>query len=346
MPDGDLLSILRKPVVVVSAALEVEYANTAFTDLVARGEALDACRLGQAVRSNPALTVALAGAIGKLRAPGWSCDARWSAGADDGRVFDLRVVRMEGDRYGAVLDDVTHHLRVQEIQGRARDYLETVLNHLPLGVIVLDADFGVTFFNRAQAELFGRLGLERPLFEVIGAPVAETYPVFDADEWQGVYARVVRSGEAAEWNRVGYPRHQPSRYFMVNLVPLGGHEGPSSGAICITDDVTRTVGLERELLEKERLALLGQTALALNHEINNPLAAVLGNAEALLFAGGLSCEQVGRLETIREHSLRIVDVTRRLHQVEEVHLTEYIQGGPLMVDLTSGSASHPSPRSS
>jgi PAS domain-containing protein len=245
-----ILSALRKPVVVVSRALEVEYANGAFAALLGRAEASDA-RLGPVIRSTPALAMALTRAITKLRAVGWTSESRWATGADDGRVFDVRVVRMENDLYAAVLDDVSHHLRVQEIQSRARSYLEAVLNQLPLGVIVLDADFSITYFNPAQGELFSRLGVERSLFEVIGAHVAESYPVFDADEWRGVHARVARSGESVTRDKVGHPRDQPSRYLMVNLLPLGGHGQPNSGAICITDDVTRTVLLERALLEKE-----------------------------------------------------------------------------------------------
>jgi nitrogen fixation/metabolism regulation signal transduction histidine kinase len=328
-----ILSALRKPVVVVSRALEVDYANDAFTALLGRSGSPEPGRLGTAIRSTPALASALGRSISKLRAVGWTSEARWATGADDGRIFDVRVVRMAEDRYAAVLDDVTHHLRVQEIQSRARSYLEAVLNRLPLGVIVLDGDLNVTYFNPAQAELFGRLGVERSLFEVIGAHVADSYPVFDIDEWRGVHARVVRSGETVVWNKVGHPRDQPIRYFMINLVPLDRHAEAASGAICITDEVTRTVALEKELLEKERLALVGQMAIALNHEINNPLTAIFGCAETLLFNGGLSREQVGRLETIRENSLRIVDVTRRLREVEDVHLTEYVRGGPLMIDL-------------
>jgi hypothetical protein len=37
-----------------------------------------------------------------------------------------------------------------------------------------------------------------------------------------------------------------------------------------------------------------------------------------------------------------VDVTRRLREIEEIHLTEYIQGGPMMVDLHA-SAKSPGP---
>ncbi len=54
--------------------------------------------------------------------------------------------------------------------------------------------------------------------------------------------------------------------------------------MCVSEDVTRLVTLETELVRKERLGLFGQMALALNHEINNPLMSILGSAESLLFS--------------------------------------------------------------
>jgi|WetSurMetagenome_2_1015567.scaffolds.fasta_scaffold134762_2 PAS domain-containing protein len=331
-PD-DILAALHKPVVVVCRSLDVAYANPAFADLLGAGSPADRSRLAGAVRSRPALAAALTRAIGKLRAVGWTTDVRWVTGAEDGRAFDLKATRMDSDRYVVAFDEVTHHLRLQEIQGRARAYLEAVLNHLPLGVIVLDAEFRATFYNRAQAALFDRLGVERTLFDVIGAPVSESYPVFDGAGWQDVHSRLARSHGASTWDKVGYPPGTPGWYLRLTLVPLSRQEEPASGAICITEDVTHTVSLEQELLARERLALVGQVAITLNHEINNPLAAILGTAEAMLAEGGPVDGQATRLETIRECSLRIVDVTRRLREVEGISLTEYVEGGPLMLDL-------------
>jgi nitrogen-specific signal transduction histidine kinase len=332
MVEQELLAALPKPIVIVSARLDVRFANPAFAELFhRRGE--DCTELTESIRSAPALGAALTRAVAKLRTVGWTCDCRWSPATDDGRVFEVHITRARPDAYVAVFDEISQHLKIEEIQSRARGYLEAVLNHLKLGVIVLDADFNATFFNRDQAALFQRLGVEKSIFEIIGAPIAETYPIFSQEEWESVYSRVLRTGEMVTWSKLPYPRQNPASYFLVNVVPLAAEEDRLPGAICITDDVTRTVALENELLRKERLALVGQMTIALNHEINNPLTAILGTAESLLFNQALPPELVTRIETIRGNSLRIVDVTRRLREIEEIHLTEYIQGGPMMLDL-------------
>jgi nitrogen-specific signal transduction histidine kinase len=294
--EQELLAALPKPIAIVSARLDVRFANHAFAELFRRrGEDFDA--LTEAVRSAPALNAALTRAVSKLRTVGWTSDCRWSPAADDGRVFDVHVTRARQDTYVAVFDEISQHLKIEEIQSRARSYLEAVLNHLKLGVIVLDADFNTTFFNKDQAALFKRVGVERSIFEIIGSPIGETYPIFTADEWESIYSRVLRTGEMVTWAKLPYPRANPASYFLVNFVPLAAEEDRLPGAICITDDVTRTVALENELIKKERLALVGQMTIALNHEINNPLTAILGMAESLLFSQALTPDQVNRVET-------------------------------------------------
>ena len=49
-----------------------------------------------------------------------------------------------------------------------------------------------------------------------------------------------------------------------------------------------------------------------NHEINNPLAAVLGNVELLLLDDSLDMETRSKLIKIRALSLRIRDVVRKI----------------------------------
>jgi len=49
------------------------------------------------------------------------------------------------------------------------------------------------------------------------------------------------------------------------------------GAVVIFRDVTARKKLEERLIQSERLASLGSMAAGMGHEINNPLAAVVGN---------------------------------------------------------------------
>jgi two-component system sensor histidine kinase PilS (NtrC family) len=119
----------------------------------------------------------------------------------------------------------------------------------------------------------------------------------------------------------------------VDLLPLDG-DGDGDGrpgVLCVTEDVTHGAAVDRELIKTERLALIGQTSVALVHEISNPLAAILGSAEALLFAGSLGPEAARRIEGIRLNALRMTEITRKLRELEDLQLTEYLQGGPVYI---------------
>jgi signal transduction histidine kinase len=92
----------------------------------------------------------------------------------------------------------------------------------------------------------------------------------------------------------------------------------------------------KELVEKNRLAAITETALALGHEINNPLLSISGNLELMEMDIGSSSsipiDFKNRLNTIKNNCQRIQDVTTRLSTlIKPVSSTVY--GSYNMVDL-------------
>ncbi len=70
---------------------------------------------------------------------------------------------------------------------------------------------------------------------------------------------------------------------------------------------------QARLIESERQRGVTETVGALNHEINNPLAAIAGNAQLLLRQpGGLSAQTRVKLESILEAARRIQRVTAKM----------------------------------
>lgn len=327
----ELLAILPKPAAVVSRRGDVRFANVAFAQL-----------LGRAARDPAALTAALAArgtllrgferAAARLRRAGASTAFEWS---EDDRSFRLHVTRADDERFVVVVDDLSHHVELGKLQGLARQYLETVVNHLTAGVMVLDERFRVTFLNERQRTLVDELQGRRSIVDLIGAVAAEVSPLFSADEWRAIAEQVAERGESVVHSRRPYPLEHPDRYFLITIVPHSNGSGRRSGAVCVTEDITRLVRLESELVRREQIALVGQMAIALNHEINNPLTVIVGNAEALL-ASADATPTGSSMKAVLRAAARIADVTSRLRRLEEIHLTEYIKDGPLMLDLGRG----------
>ena len=90
---------------------------------------------------------------------------------------------------------------------------------------------------------------------------------------------------------------------------------------------------EAELARARWLAGIGETTIALEHEINNPLSALLGHAELLLMDDGLTDDQRDQLQIIREQASRIADVVRRLARLKNPQSVEYLAGAR-MIDLS------------
>lgn len=89
---------------------------------------------------------------------------------------------------------------------------------------------------------------------------------------------------------------------------------------------------EEELARARWLAGIGETAIALQHEINNPLSALLGHAELLQFDARDRGEKVEAVEVIVAQARRIADVVRRIGQLREPRSVEYVSGSR-MIDL-------------
>jgi len=97
---------------------------------------------------------------------------------------------------------------------------------------------------------------------------------------------------------------------------------------------------EAELQRARYLAGVGELSLAFQHEVNNPLAALLANS-ALVSSGILSPEEsVAALKVVDEQARRIAAVVRRLNEIEVPTSVEYLKG-QRMVDLAPPSGGIP-----
>ncbi len=91
----------------------------------------------------------------------------------------------------------------------------------------------------------------------------------------------------------------------------------------------------KEVLDKERLTAIVETAIAVNHEVNNPLTAILGNVQLLLLKrNDLDEELAAKLKTIEVSALKIKEVTQRLMHITSPRSVEYTEGTK-MLDLSS-----------
>jgi len=96
---------------------------------------------------------------------------------------------------------------------------------------------------------------------------------------------------------------------------------------------------QEEVLKQKRLEAISQTAVSLNHEINNPLCVISGTAELMLMKWGATDEEMKKpLEVILRNAARIQKITKKLADLIEPVVVEY-QAGIQMIDVARSRAS-------
>lgn len=80
----------------------------------------------------------------------------------------------------------------------------------------------------------------------------------------------------------------------------------------------------RTQVDREKMRLVNQLAVSVNHEINNPLTGLMGTAELLLMDAARLDEKSRRdLKTIVEQGRRIQEVTNRLKSLNQLRTVPY-----------------------
>lgn len=174
--------------------------------------------------------------------------------------------------------------RVRELGEKARlvDRLQTLLETLPAGVLVLDGVERVRECNRLAVNQLGE-----PLI---------------GEHWSVITARAFRMQES---RGAEIALHDGRR---VNIASRSLDTEP--GRILVLQDVTDTHTLQERVARQQRLTAMGEMAASLAHQIRTPLSA------AMLYASHLGKEQLplgdrtrfaGRLTDRLSHLERLVN---------------------------------------
>ena len=95
--------------------------------------------------------------------------------------------------------------------------------------------------------------------------------------------------------------------------------------------------MNRKLIEMERLSAIRETAISINHEINNPLCSILGNTQLLLMEKDrLDPVVVEKLERIEDDIERIHEIAEKLTRITKPVLSEYVSGKKMLDIKKSG----------
>ncbi len=191
-----------------------------------------------------------------------------------------------------------------------RDYLEKLLEHANIPVLVVGRDRGI----RVVSSSFVRItGLDRGTLET--RDVLQLAGPRERARVLSAFVDALRGRDVAPFELRLPKAGGGQARLRFSLAPILDSEGRVAGVIAIGQDRTEVRELEGQVIHAEKLATLGQLAAGIVHEINNPLTSISVYGEYLLSKlrrTGAEESDLKRIERILRSSDRIMSFTRNL----------------------------------
>jgi len=155
---------------------------------------------------------------------------------------------------------------------RARAFSDSLVNHMPIGLVAMDPGKRIIAFNETAEALFGL-----PAGDVLGRTSEETLPeiITETTEGLGATQQILEKETDCPVSR--------ERTIPLSIIAtrLQDDEGNFFGYVILFRDLTDVQHLKRELERNRRLAAIGSLASGVAHEIRNPLSSIKGFATYL-----------------------------------------------------------------
>jgi PAS domain S-box-containing protein len=213
----------------------------------------------------------------------------------------------EGDiRTVHVLKDITDRREAERRYRRERDFNRNILNNTQSMILVLDTAGLVSYANRRCFEMGYR---EQDL---LGRPLVEIVP----QARRPILAQAVEralGGIAIDNLEVPVLRgRQSNGKFSISLSPMRDESGEINSVVVVMTDVTDAASFQAKLMHTEKMAALGQLVSGVAHEVNNPLAAIVGFTDLLLESPALPDEAKQDLGVILQEAQRTRQIVQNL----------------------------------
>jgi two-component system NtrC family sensor kinase len=100
--------------------------------------------------------------------------------------------------------------------------------------------------------------------------------------------------------------------FSISLSPMRDERGHINSIVVVMTDITDAAGLQAKLMHTEKMAALGQLVSGVAHEVNNPLAAIVGFTDLLLENPAIPEEAKQELRVILQEAQRTRVIVQNL----------------------------------
>jgi two-component system nitrogen regulation sensor histidine kinase NtrY len=157
-----------------------------------------------------------------------------------------------------------------EVSEQRRNYLETILEYVPAGVIALDEGGNITTINRFAEQI---LSIDPNLF--VGHNFRQALPRHHALIVESFLAELMHSGKSVVERHLRMTiRRGEVLSLQVNVARMADEKAQPMGFVIVFDNLTN-------LEQAQRLAAWQEVARRIAHEIKNPLTPIQLSAQRL-----------------------------------------------------------------
>lgn len=187
-------------------------------------------------------------------------------------------------------------------------YLRTILHKSDTAIAVIDNNEKYIAWNKGAEKIFGYTEKE-----VIGKPASFLLPRSERfmEELDYIKREIDLTGDVKILDTERVTKFGKTIPVQLTVTQLPSSDGKSDGRTIIIHDKSQVKQLQQQIDQSEKLAVIGQLAAGVAHEIGNPLASISSLVQ--LMQRKNNDEQLGeQLKTIKENIDRISKIVREL----------------------------------
>jgi two-component system NtrC family sensor kinase len=205
-----------------------------------------------------------------------------------------------------VMKDITDRRVAERRYRRERDFNKNILNNTQSMILVLDTAGLVSYANRRCFEAGYREQdlLGQPLVELV-TPARR--PLLAEALERTLQGAALDNLEIPLFRGSGTPGQ-----FSISLSPMRDEQGEINSVVVVMTDITDAASLQAKLMHTEKMAALGQLVSGVAHEVNNPLAAIVGFTDLLLENPAVPDDAKEELQVILQEAQRTRVIVQNL----------------------------------